>query len=407
MMPIPKFPLPDKSKAVSIKRDFYTMATSDGSNAEITMYGEIVDSVPVDFWTGEKVDGQYIVEGEFLDDLKAVEKCDNITLRMNSCGGDAQVSITIHNRLRELARAGTKLTCVVDGVAMSGGSLIMCACDTVKANPSSLIMIHKAWSFLFGGYNADEMRKAADESDSWDKSQVEIYKRKTGLSDTVLMHMMSNTTYMTGKEAVEKGFADELLEDTEPLNIAASADGRSLFVRGHQVRLTSGLFAPDYIPTAAAGTPSAAKNNPSATPTKEENPMANTIEELQQEYPDLTNQMQANARAAAIQSERARLQEIDEVACLYSEADVTEAKYGQTACSAAELTHRMALASAKKNAQNLTALDDDAKASGAASVPAAAAPIEEPKQKPEAELTPDQRMANARAAVGELFDPKS
>lgn len=80
----------------------------------------------------------------------------------------------------------------------------MCACDTVKVNPSSLVMIHKCWSFIWGAYNAEDLRKAADVNDAWDKSQVSIYRRKTGLSETVLLHMMADTTYMTGKEAVEK-----------------------------------------------------------------------------------------------------------------------------------------------------------------------------------------------------------
>ena len=237
-----------KPKAINIQRNCYAMATVDGSSAEITMYGDIVEQQPTDWW-GDPIEGQYIIESEFLEDLKQVEKCSQITIRMNSCGGDAGVSILIHNRLRELAKAGTKLICIVDGVAMSGGSLIMCACDTVKVNPSSLIMIHKCWSFLFGGYNADELRNMAKRNDAYDKAQIEIYQRKTSLSENILSHMMANTTYMTGKEALEKGFADELMEDAEPLDIAASADGRTLFVKGRQMHLTPGMFAPDHIPT--------------------------------------------------------------------------------------------------------------------------------------------------------------
>lgn len=162
-------------------------------------------------------------------------------------GGDAGVSILVHNRLREISASGIETVCIVDGVAMSGGSLIMCACDTVRANPSSLIMIHKAWSFLFGGYNADEMRSKAKENDAWDKAQVEIYKRKCGLSDTVLMHMMSETTTMTGREAVEKGFADEVIEDAEPLNIAASADRKALFINGRAIRVPGECKIPQSI----------------------------------------------------------------------------------------------------------------------------------------------------------------
>ena len=134
---------PSSTPMVSIQRPCYAMASTDGQSADITMYGQIVDTQPTDWWTGEPIPGQYIIESEFLSDLQQVEHCSEITIRMDSVGGDAGVSILIHNRLRELAAKGTKLTCIVDGVAMSGGSLIMCACDTVKANPSSLVMIHK------------------------------------------------------------------------------------------------------------------------------------------------------------------------------------------------------------------------------------------------------------------------
>ena len=181
---------------------------------------------------------------------------------MNSYGGDAGASNMIHNRLRELARNGTKLTCIVDGVAMSGGSLIMCACDTVRVNPSSLVMIHKCWTFLWGGYNADELREQATQQEAWDKMQMEVYTRKTGLSATVISHMMADTTYMTGREAIDKGFADELIEDAEPTSIAASADGRSLFVNGRQMHLAPGMFAPDTIPQTIAMGNSAVQTEP-------------------------------------------------------------------------------------------------------------------------------------------------
>ena len=134
---------------------------------------------------------------------------------MNSYGGDAGASNMIHNRLRELARNGTKLTCIVDGAAMSGGSLIMCACDTVRVNPSSLIMIHNAGPSCGAATTPTSCREQATQQDAWDKMQMEVYTRKTGLSTTVISHLMADTTYMTGREAIDKGFADELIEDAE------------------------------------------------------------------------------------------------------------------------------------------------------------------------------------------------
>ena len=71
-----------KPAAVNIKRNFYTMASVDGDSAEITMYGDIVEEQPRDWWTDEPVEGQYIVESEFLEDLNAVAGCKKLTIRM-------------------------------------------------------------------------------------------------------------------------------------------------------------------------------------------------------------------------------------------------------------------------------------------------------------------------------------
>ena len=279
----------------------YTMAMVDGENAEVTMYGEIVEAQPVDWWTGERIEGAFIVQTEFLKDLEEVAGAKTLTIRMDSIGGNAGVSILIHNRLRELSAKGTKLKCIVDGVAMSGGSLIMCACDEVEVNPSSLVMIHKCWGSLWGGYNADELRALASEYDAWDKAQVSIYKRKCSLSDQVISNMMAKTTYMTGAEAVEKGFADKLLEDAEPLDIAASADKRSLFVRGWQFHLAPGMFAPDTIPTVKTGTPAPVKTNtnpPAQTGNEGGKTMAKNLEELRAENPKLAEALMAEALMA-------------------------------------------------------------------------------------------------------------
>lgn len=390
---------------VSIKKTAYAMASVDGSSAEITLYGDIYESQPTD-WFGNPIEGQFILLDEFLEDLKAIENCKAITIRMNSYGGDAGVSNTIHNRLRELSRNGADVSCVVDGVAMSGGSLIMCACDTVRVNPSSLIMIHKGWSFLWGGYNADELRDQAKTMDAWDKMQVEIYKRKTGMSETVLIHMMSDTTYMTGREAKEKGFADEIMEDAEPISIAASADGRSLFVRGRQMHLAPGMFAPDIIPTVTPAADAAVETNTN-TPVvtgSEEGGNSMTVEELRTQYPDQIASVEAAARAAvdntdavnaAVQAERERIAGIDEVAALFDPAIVYEAKYGESPCTAAEMTLKAAQSAAKKGSKFLADAKEDAEASGAADVKG----VPGKEDMDEDAATPEARMNNARAQV--------
>ena len=385
---------------IKIERPFYAMASTNGTEAEITMYGEIVEQRPRD-WFGNEVEGQFIIAEEFLEDLKQVEGCNAITIRMNSGGGDAGASIMIHNRLRDLSAKGVKLTCIVDGIAMSGGSLIMCACDTVKVNASSLIMIHKCWSFLFGGYNADEMRQMADANDAYDKAQAAIYVRKTGESETKILHMMADTTYMTGKEAFEKGFADEVL-DEEPLQIAASADGRTLYVGQRAMHLAPGMFAPDSIPTVEAGAVPVETNTNQATEEGGKT-MATTVEELRAESPELVSELEAAVRADATRAEQERLQGIDNIAGLFSADMVREAKYGENACTAQELAFRAAQEAAKNGQTFLANLEADAQASGAGEVPAAPAPEDTPIEEPK---TAEEKLEAARALVKKVKEEK-
>lgn len=355
-----------------VSKPAYAMEMSDdGTEATLTLYGDVCQTHPTDWW-GEPIEGDFICQDEFLDDLKNMNGAENITIRINSLGGDASVGLLIHNRLRELARDGVRVSGIVDGVAMSAGSVILAACDHVSVNPSSLIMIHRAASVLWGYYNKDELETEAAALGAWDKAMVACYQRKTGLSETVLNHMISDTTYMAGQEAVEKGFADELLEEAEPLDIAASADGRSLFIRGRQFHLAPGMFAPDSIPTVDQPAPK----------TREKEEGGSSMNEAQTQD--------------SIKAERKRIQEIDAIASLYDSALVEEAKYGETACTAQELAYRGAQAAVQRGQKFLANLETDAADSGVQDVPSASDPGDPP---PTEKMTPEQRKADAHAKV--------
>ena len=283
-----KRPMANANADLSQLGKCYAMAVNDNGEAEITLYGDIVEEIPRDWWTDEPIEGMYISLEAFLQDLKTLENAKSITVRIHSAGGDAEASITIHNRLRELAKKAS-ITVIVDGIAMSGGSLIMCAGDIVKVNPSSLIMIHKCWRILIGGYNSTELRQIADSNDAYDKAQAAIYRKKTGKPDDELLALMEATYYMTGEEAVEKGFADEVL-DGDRLNIAASADRRTLYIDGRAIRLPAAAKKiPNSldIPTITAAQADAINKNKPAMPGSEggNNLMAKNLEELRKENP--------------------------------------------------------------------------------------------------------------------------
>ncbi len=395
-----------RASNLSIEREHYALFLDKNSGkAEIKMYGQVVKERPVDGWTGEEIKGDFIISSEFVNDIESLGNCKELNIRLDSVGGDVQAAIVIHNRLRELSRNGTKINCTVDGVAMSAGSMIMCAADHVSVSEESLIMIHKSSvSIFFSWLNADELRKMAEENDKYDEVIVAAYKRKTGLDEKELLAMMSEETYMTGKEAVEKGFANELFESEDKVEIAACADKQSLVINGRMFPLF-GMPCPD-VPTAKtpeSNTGDANKQNEEVTKI-----MANNLSELKAENPQLAAAIEKEILAAsatdkktaedtavkaAVEQERSRLAEIDEIAQLYDPDIVKAAKYGDNACSAAELAYRAALENAKKGKKYISDVESDSHGSGVDAVQASAAPeLGSPHVK-----TDEERLAEARA----------
>lgn len=396
--------MPKTHDRINIEREHYALSFDKKSEkAEIKMYGQVVKKRPVDWWTGKQIEGDFIVSSEFVNDIENLDKCRELSIRLDSVGGDVHAAIVIHNRLREMSRNGTKINCTVDGVAMSAGSMIMCAADHVSVSEESLIMIHKASVAIWDRLNADELRKLADENDTYDQVIVAAYKRKTGLNDKELLAMMSEETYMTGKEAVDKGFADELFESDNKVEIAACADKQTLMINGRMFPLL-GMPCPD-VPTATLPDDSSGvANKPKEEVVKI---MAKNLAELKAEDPELAAEIEKEILAtstaekksaeneavrAAVEQERKRLAEIDEIAALYSPEMVKAAKYGDKACSAAELAYRAAVEGAKRGAKYIADAEADSHRSGVDDVNAAASPnVGTPHVK-----TDEERLAEAR-----------
>lgn len=354
----------NKLPPIDIKRECYAISNLDDKTVEIEMYGQIVEKRPVDWWTGEPKEGNFIIKSEFLEDLQQLTEAKRIFIRLDSIGGDAYASLLIYNRLRELK---ANITVQVDGVAMSGGSIIMCAGDTIKVNPASIIMIHKSLALLIGWYNADELDKVKQSNVTVDKALAGIYVKRTGLSEEEVLEIMADETYFTGEEAVNIGLADTLLEGEKAPTIAASADYNTLFVNGRAFA-TLGYALPKSLPIAKAA---------EAPPTKKEKggnkKMDMTFAEFRAENPSLAEELMAEATkiaraeisaetdtavAEAIKAERERMSQIDSIAVLYDDELVNEAKYGENSCTAQELAFRAAQEATKKGDNFLKDLKD-------------------------------------------------
>lgn len=141
----------------------------------------------------------------------------NITVWINSPGGDCVAAAQIYNMLMDYKR---DVTVKIDGIAASAASVIAMAGTQVLISPVGMMMIHNPATIAWG--DTAEMRKAIEMLASVKDSIINAYEIKTGLSRAKLSHLMDAETWMDAHKAVEFGFADGILgrtdlpEDMEP-----------------------------------------------------------------------------------------------------------------------------------------------------------------------------------------------
>lgn len=357
----------------------YNIATLDDEDSvEVNMYGEVVSEKPIDWWTGEPIEGLFIVLADFLNDMEKIKDKKNVTFHINSPGGEVFAGVAIYNRMKEFTG---NVTTIVDGLCASAASIIMQGAKpgNRKVCNGSLTMIHGASSFMFGYYNAKDMKESMKQINAVDKSIAEIYAKETGMDAETAKTLMVNTTWMSAQDAIDKGFADEIVGTDSKVTMSLNTAKNVLIVNGVPMS-ARGLSLPTDIPVidnvvTPGKEPEVIKNNIPEGGTKKM-----TFKELMEQEPDLVKQIQDEATQTAqaenqaaidkaLDDERQRLQAIDEIACkIGDQALVDKAKYGETKMSAADLALEALKAQKDAGAAFLDSAKDDAQASGVAGV---------------------------------------
>ncbi|MFI3108389.1 Clp protease ClpP, partial [Streptococcus suis] len=173
--------------------------TEDDSGRTLRIEGQIADET----WFGDEVTPQV-----FKNDLHAGSG--NITLWINSPGGDVFAAAQIYNMLMDYKG---DVHVVIDGLAASAASVIAMAGTTVSMSPVAMMMIHNPWTVAQG--EAKDMQKVIEMLGEIKESIINAYELRTGLSRTKLSHLMDSESWFNAKKAVELGFADKILFDKQ------------------------------------------------------------------------------------------------------------------------------------------------------------------------------------------------
>lgn len=181
-------------------KKFWKMYALSEGVAEILIY----EFIGADFF------GEGMSAKRFADELKALGELNKIVVRINSPGGDVFDGQAIYTTLRGHK---AEVEVHIDGIAASIASVIAMAGDKIIMPENAMMMIHNPWGFAVG--EAADMRKMAESLDKVRESILVTYRAQTELDNTELARMMDEETWMTAAEAVELGFADEMVESVK------------------------------------------------------------------------------------------------------------------------------------------------------------------------------------------------
>lgn len=355
----------------------YKFVNLGNDETEISIYDNIANKKSYDWW--EDKEGSEVTPNDFKEQLNNC-KTKNVTIRMNSSGGEVNAANVISVAIQEARQAGKHIVCKIDGMCASAAVQIAMACDEVVIHKSALMMIHNPMVFLYGYYDVNEMDKPKNLLTATKDAIISYYTEKTGMTKQKISNMMDEETYMTGSEAVEKGFADSLMFDDEKTDDEVIKNISQMYAVNQALNLPTHYMS-------AINNFSVQKVQKGANEEME----IKTVQDMQNAYPELCNQLVQDElqkqsatnsadTASAVNAERERIKSIDALAGKVDNTLLNRAKY-ETFDSAEKVAMEAITTGAFVQTGVLNAMQEEAKEANG--VKGAVTPEVEPNAKNE------------------------
>lgn len=161
---------------------------------------------------------------EFKNELN---KCNNITLYINSVGGDVFLGNTMANMIKEHQTKGNKVNCIITGLCASISTQIAIACDNIQIYSNGIFMIHNASCLVYG--NKEEMQKQIEILSKIDDNLADAYQKasaKRGVNADIELfkELMLNESWLTSQQTLELGLVDEIVDNEVQMVACANID---------------------------------------------------------------------------------------------------------------------------------------------------------------------------------------
>ncbi|MDL2315043.1 Clp protease ClpP [Bacteroidales bacterium OttesenSCG-928-C19] len=178
------------------------MAKKQDGKAEVYLYGEIDE------------DGEYSASNFVRSFNSALAGSgEEVALRVNTVGGDVLSGVAMRT---SITNSPKPVTCYIDGIAASMGSVIALSCSKVLMNKYARLMTHQVQSVASG--TATQIRKMADVSESLTNDLADIIATRKGITadEAKAKYLQEGVdTWFTAEQALAEGLIDGIFDGVE------------------------------------------------------------------------------------------------------------------------------------------------------------------------------------------------
>lgn len=196
---------------------FFEFKNITSTEADLFIYGEIVQEKSVDWWTGEESQTEIGLMDfkKELDNLGSIQK---LNIYINSPGGDVFTASTMISMLERQKDKGTEINAYVDGLSASAASFLMFAADNIYLYKNSIVMVHKPMSWAVG--NANDMQKTIDALNKIEDSvMIPMYLSKAKCDEAKIKELIDAETWLSSTEMQE--YFDVIVLNEEKVAVAS------------------------------------------------------------------------------------------------------------------------------------------------------------------------------------------
>ena len=199
----------------------YKISNQGSEHLDVYIDGVIVDAETQEIYKEWFGDNTSVSFKSFRNEILE-SGIKNITITINSFGGQIGDAMAMHDFIQQLENDGYNIETIGIGMVCSAATYILSASKKSKITKNAYYMIHNVSGGVWGDVN--EIEKYAKSLRNFNNNIRDFYASLTGKPTNQIEEWMNAETWFYGQDVADNGFVKEVIGEKSPTNKINKSD---------------------------------------------------------------------------------------------------------------------------------------------------------------------------------------